>query len=90
MSPGSSSHSTTPQVPISSCTNHSDIQDGFVLCSIYPHCKLVFPRVAALRRADEEDGVLLCVADVDPAGVQGLVVLGPGHLGLRLSLEEPM
>lgn len=79
----------TLQDPIPSLTNHSDVQSSLVLRSIYPHSELVLARIAALRLTDVEDGVLLCVANVDPAGVQGLVPLGPDHLRLWLSLEQP-
>ena len=79
----------TLQGPIPSLTNHSDVQGSLVLRSVYPHGELVLARIAALRLTDVEDGVLLCVADVDAAGVQGLVTLCPDHLGLRLSLEQP-
>lgn len=79
----------TMQGSIPSLTNHSDVQGSLVLRSIYPHGKLILARITALRLADVEDGVLLRVADVDAAGVQGLVTLGPDHLGLWLSLEQP-
>jgi len=80
---------TTLQGPVSSLTNHLDVQSSLVLCSVYPHSELVLARISALCLADVEDGVLVRVADIDVAGVQGLATLGPDHLGLWLSLEQP-
>lgn len=71
---------------LSELTHDLQGDGGSVFEAVHFDRHLIDARIFPLRRADEQDAVLVTVSDVDPLCVEGLTVLQPGHHRLGLSL----
>lgn len=74
--------------PLCPRTNHQDVDAGLGFQAFQTHGELIAARVRALSGANEENGVLVPAAHVNPLAVQGLTIVGPRDLWLGLPLKD--